>query len=112
MWARSSAVTPASDGEHQGTAPWYDPRATSSLRRPVPARAMVTQAVVASVPFLENCTQSACATVATIASASSTITAPGPFWQSPSAAWAWATASTSEWRWPRITGPQLHMKST
>ena len=40
------------------------PRATSTLRLVVPARAMVTHAVVASPPFFWNMAQSACGTIA------------------------------------------------
>ena len=49
---------------------------------------MVTHVVVASVPFLANIAQSAWSTTSTSSSASSTITAPGPFWQSPRARWS------------------------
>ena len=66
-----------------------------SLRRPVAARAMVTQAVVASVPFFWNIAQSAWAMRSTRRSASSTMTGAGPFRQSPSAAWRAAASSTT-----------------
>lgn len=73
---------------------------------------MVQHKVVASVPFFWNMAQSAWATVRTSLSASSTIRSDGASRQSPSSAWARAAASTSGWRWPRTTGPQLHMRST
>ena len=79
--------------------------ATRILRRPVCARAIVQHMVVASVPFLANIAQSACRTVCTSSSARSTMTGPGAFWQSPSAACAAAAASTAGCWWPSTTGP-------
>jgi hypothetical protein len=81
-------------------------------RRPVSARAMVTEAVVASVPFFANIAQSAWAMRSTSRSASSTMTGAGPFMLSPSAPWRAAANSTAGSRWPRITGPQAHIRST
>lgn len=46
---------------------------------------------VASAPFLQNIAQSACATMPTKVSASSTMAGPGPVMASPSAFWS-ATA--------------------
>jgi len=105
MFARSAAVTPPGRGVHQGAEPWYDPRAARILRRPVAARAIVRASVVASVPFLANMAQSACATVAVSASASSTIRGDGAFWQSASRRCASAAASTLGCWCPSTTGP-------
>ena len=79
--------------------------ATITLRRLVAARAMVTQMVVASVPFLANTAQSAWSTVATSSSLSSTMSGDGPFWQSASVSWRRTASSTSGWWWPSTMGP-------
>ena len=83
----------------------WAPLATSTFRRPVPERATVTHTVVASVPFLAKMAQSACSTVSTSNSASSTMRSDGPFWQSASACWRAAAASTAGWRCPSTIGP-------
>ena len=80
-WARSSAVTPAGRGVHQGSAPWYAFVAIRIFRFPVAALAMVKQAVVASVPFFWNMTQSAWALLSTNLSANSTKRGVGPLKQ-------------------------------
>lgn len=71
-----------------------------------------TLIVVASVPFLAKIAQSACATVSTSSSASSTVRGVGPFTQSPRAAWACTAASTSAWLCPITIGPKEHIRST